>query len=138
MKRVLGPRGIAGLGVLAGAANVLWLIARVSRDPSTSFGAFFVSVGFLAGTPLILPWLPVLFAEWKRPVRPLRVIERLVYGAVILAEICALGFLPRFLVESEGFGALYLWALALPVALILLILSSVGRSTGTRAGASGS
>ena len=113
--------------MLVAAANVLWLTAEMPRDQSMSVVAFFFGAGVLVGTPLISPWLIVLFAEWSRPARPLRVIERLVYGAVILAEIGALAFLPGFLAKTEGFGALYLWGLALPVALIALILSVIER-----------
>jgi hypothetical protein len=100
---------------------------KVPRDPSTSFTSVFVGMGFLVGMPLTLPWLIVLFAEWNRRARPLRVVERLSYGPVIVAEIGALGFLPGFLVKSEGFGALYLWGLALPVVLTFLILTTIGR-----------
>jgi uncharacterized membrane protein len=114
--------GVVG-GILAVGATVHSILV-VPNDLSF-VSQVLLTVAFV-GAPLGLPWVIWTFLEVLAPRGP-TVIEGGYCVALLLCEVWSLIRLPEFLLATEGFGLLYVWAFSAAATLVLVAVTFYGR-----------
>lgn len=110
-------------GILAVGTTVRSILAG-ANDMSLPSNIF-LGVAFI-GAPLGLPWVIWTFMEALAPRGP-TVVEGVYCVVLLLGEVWSLIRLPEFLLATEGFGLLYLWAVSVFATLLLVAVTFYGR-----------
>src|SRR3954470_6830538 len=129
MRMRVGPRFVAVLG----ECLALMVASRFTSDPHRDLSEeLMVSRVLMVGLPLSFPWLVWLVMDRSSPHRVLTVFEVLFYGALVAYQLLLLIFLPKVMVDSEGFASVGLWGVSTVALTLVPILAVHGRERAQR------